>query len=532
MMSNANSSWRQTRWQRPPRRGFTLLEVLVSIALVLIIILGVNQVFALTSQAVGAGNAVSTIVRDARSAQSIITEDLGNAEILRAPFFLIQSEVLLAFRNRADQLADIDYSPANTNRAQVEASVLSVDRDRNGRENDAGDSASRAFLTTRTHRADILKFFTRQTGRRQTGNAGSYTSGISSSEQYVVYGHLRQPSLPDNLQTGRLPGIGPSGTVLRPIGGSSASAPTDGSDNPNNFYATQWILGRNAFLLRDPEVVGSNRIIREPAGGPSTSATNATYYGRGASGYQPNNNSGAPFTESSQATTDGSSLIGTELIQYSIYDLIGVPMERYRSEFLPNYILIGGRQTTWTNAFAYRHTGYPAPSRPLSSQGVARTVPCFIPACTQFVVEYAGDFVTQDPNTGAVTAVADATGAGTDTLIDYNVVTDNSVTRRVIRWYGFPRDVNSDGRIIAAADVVPLRDFLSTQMLFERNVPARATDYGNLQGVAANAIYRCAWGPDTAGLPAPKMIRILMAIDDPAARVANEQFFEFIVELP
>ncbi|QOV91770.1 PulJ/GspJ family protein [Humisphaera borealis] len=516
----------------PRRSGFTLLEVLVSISLVLLIILGVNQVFALTSRAVGAGNALSTAVRDARNVQSIITNDLSNAEIERAPFLYLDSEVMLAFRNKEEQLADIDFNPASTARGTVETSLLTVDRDKNGRENDPGDQTPRAFLTSRTHRTDVLKFFSRQSGRRQTGNKTTFVSGVSASEQYITYGHVRQPAVIDNLTTGQLPGIGPTGTAL------TLAA------NPNNFYATQWVLGRVVFLLREPEISGSNKIIRDTTlpGSPQQ-----TYYGRGNSATPASSMS--PFSENSQSTTTGT-MIASELIQYSFYDLMGMGMERHRTDIMP-FFINAGRQATWHDAIAFRHSAYPAPSRPLTSQGVARTVPCFVKSCTQFVVEYAGDFMRQkddgtqdpDPSTGPGSGkwFADGSGNGTDGVIDYNVSNEGGVLKRSIRWYGFPRDVNNDGKIVrntgptsTNADVVPLRDYTSTPLKFERTVlpiPA-GNDYGTAQGVGTNAHYRCVWGPDTSSYPRPKMIRIVMAVDDPAARIAREQYYEYVVELP
>jgi hypothetical protein len=122
-------------------------------------------------------------------------------------------------------------------------------------------------------------------------------------------------------------------------------------------------------------------------------------------------------------------------------------------------------------------------------------VPYFLGHCTQFVVEYAGDFLNQaeyDPAKGNVTpgAVIDAakymdskdpndppqiyTGT-TDGKIDYIVdtsadpidpadpahsPTDQSKWVRRIRWYGLPRDVNGDGKI-TINDVVPLKDVLA-----------------------------------------------------------------------
>src|SRR5688572_18149380 len=59
--------------------GFTLIKLMVSIELVLIIILGVNQVFSITSRTVGAGQALSAAVRDNRNLQYSFFSDVRNA---------------------------------------------------------------------------------------------------------------------------------------------------------------------------------------------------------------------------------------------------------------------------------------------------------------------------------------------------------------------------------------------------------------------------------------------------------------------
>ncbi len=105
---------------RPGRPAFTLTEVLISVALVLVLILGVNQVFSLTGRAVGAGQAISEITRQARGAQSVFTQDLANADFDRCPFVWINSTTMAAFRNKADQTADIDFNPALQTAATVD----------------------------------------------------------------------------------------------------------------------------------------------------------------------------------------------------------------------------------------------------------------------------------------------------------------------------------------------------------------------------------------------------------------------------
>jgi prepilin-type N-terminal cleavage/methylation domain-containing protein len=494
------------------RPAFTLVEVLISIALVLIIILGVNQVFALTSRTIGAGNAMSTIVRDARNAQTVFTRDVAGIEIDRAPFFILKSEVFVGFRNRADQLSDRDYVITDRNQGNTDRRIATIDRDGNGTE----ELTPRALLSQRTHRADQVHFFVRSSRTRQTGGPNSFSSNVASSEQYVTYGHVRQPSRYVNPSSpsftgvdglGHLPGIVASNAT--PAGGCETP-----NTNPNNFYATQWVLGRHSLLLREPV---ANVIKDNVTGDPQF------YYAKSTTVPM------SPLAGQSPAT-DGGTTKANHWIEHAFYDLAGTSIEKFRSD-MPTPL-----PANWWNTFIVRSNGSPSPNRPLTWDGVARTVPCLVPSCTQFVVEFAGDFISQNA-AGGTTGVASASG-GTDGVVDFILVPGTG--ERVIRWYGFPRDVTGDGSITRARDVVPLRDVAGQQLAFERQVPTQRTEYAAPVGaaqittdpVAASAQYRCVWGPDTASLPRPKMLRIVMAIDDPAARIGGEQYFEFVVELP
>src|SRR6476646_4004668 len=59
-------------------RAFTLVELMVSIAVALLLILGVNQVFRATSQTTGAGQALSTEQRYSRTVKTTLSNDLHN----------------------------------------------------------------------------------------------------------------------------------------------------------------------------------------------------------------------------------------------------------------------------------------------------------------------------------------------------------------------------------------------------------------------------------------------------------------------
>jgi hypothetical protein len=188
------------------------------------------------------------------------------------------------------------------------------------------------------------------------------------------------------------------------------------------------------------------------------------------------------------------------------------------------------------------------------SASAAQTTPIFVRGCTQFIVEFAGDYARQDPATGQFQA------AGQDGQIDFIVdqpTSDPATWTRRIRWYGFPRDVCSasksgqdipgapvpDGQI-TQFDVVPVSWYLgvNNRQTFERSVPTNPglpmtqmpfnTTGVNYLPVMVSPAYICAWGPDVPANLRPKLIRITIAIDEPTGRLNTEQTYEFIYALP
>lgn len=577
----------------PARRsGFTLTEVLISVALVLVIILGINQIFSIASRAVGGGQGLSELTRIGRVAQATFSEDLSHIEIDRAPFLIIRGQTIPAFRDKADQLRDRNFvaSPTPT-LANADTWVRSYDPSNDGNE----ILFPRALLIgPRNHRTDQLIFFTRSPVRRQTGEfsgaATSYIDDLTSTEAYVCYGHLKQPDnsqLPPAVQNvssreGRPPGIYPTGTTT--IG----TTPLVPSNNANNFYATQWVLGRNVMVLRDPK--------RSTAGGPyevRDSFNNIVKFaGRGAGA-----NTAVPFTINSRlVVADETTGSPDELVQFSLCDVAGTSMQRFRDVLMSQFAYPNSPSATtgtarynplWYQSLVFRYAGFPTPTRPLTAEGVARTVPCFVPHCTQFIVEYAGDFLSQDSNStsatyGKIVNFADGNGGGTDGEIDFTVV--NGV--RQIRWYGYPRDTGQppnaanpnidptkpDGHIFFppavneanVPDVIPLwatiqnatvpnasaayikqygfpfergygpagagYTFTNTITAIQSVTPVTNNDYAT-ESLPFKAEYWCVWGPDTANFPRPKMLRITMVVDDPLNRTPARSF-EYVFKLP
>jgi prepilin-type N-terminal cleavage/methylation domain-containing protein len=405
--------------------GFTLIELMISIALVLLLMVGINQVFKVTGETVGTSQTIADGVRDARAVQSVMADDMAHMLTGRdSPCMIIRSERTAAFKDRKDELGDRDYSATLNTPSAVDDSIRTTDMDGDNVEDPPTSASSpdvipRAIYGVRNRRIDQINFFARGTFRRQTGNDGTYVADMSSNAAWIWYGHLKQPDSTGAANQYKLLGTGvPDLLSGDPIGTFQT--------NPNNFYSSQWILGRMIVLLRTPTTPGN--VINDDEGV-------SQYYVGAAGGLSPF----APLGQESRATTS------TRWdVQWSRFDLAGVegtgdPVQSF------NTVLATGMGTYpefWAGAqgMMYRFQGSPYPLKPLSAEGMARVAPTLLQHCSQFMVEFAGDFLSQDdaptlpdgsinPNYGAVTALQP------DNQIDFIINEQTKV--KTIRWYGF-----------------------------------------------------------------------------------------------
>jgi len=525
-------------------QGFTLVELIISIGLVLIIMLGVNFVFKMTSDTITAGQTLSETVRNNRAAQSVLQDDFAKYAP-DGPSLLLRSQSQLAFRNRVDQEGDTDGNKAT------------IDYDGDSAFTGPGENASPALPSQRSHRLDILSFFGKGKFSRATGGdvgrnlansatadpTGPLISDMSANEAWIWYGHL---VLPNNNGSFYLDNVAAPKTY--PGVGTKDS-------NPNNFYASSWALGRLGHLLVEPFDQDSNSgtpdVIMDRASG--STAAKQVFIGRSPTA---NPDSSSPFTPGSTAYSQraaGSTVSrGANFIYLrdSRYDLIGVSVENFQT-IMKEVVRLAGATTDWWSEMmlSERFETNPALVRPISASAVAAQSPIFMQGCTQFIVEYAGDFVAQfnDPdlaNFGQVSGAFNSPTPTTDGEIDFVVINN----RKQIRWYGMPRDTSGDGKIPRAAananvnqmvDVVPLRDMLTLAgagngpAIFEKDVNAdlpTAADYAAPGALAFANSYTCAWGP--ADNVRPRMIRLTIVIDDPNGRLPDGQTYEYVFSLP
>jgi prepilin-type N-terminal cleavage/methylation domain-containing protein len=547
------------------RPAFTLVELMVSIALVLILMYGVTQVFSTTQSVVSSNQAISNATRDARSAQTVLSRDFDSFAG-DGPFIIIHNEYRPAFRTRAELNGDRDYATATTPAARDNA-ILTRDIDGDNVEGGAGETTAPAEINERNHRIDTLSFFTRGLFKRQTGGAmpngdSPFLANMTGTEAFVWYGHLRLANNAGALTAQQDPGQGT-------IGNNSA-----------NLFAASWAFGREAVLLKAES--------RDPNTGQLSITDNSNppqqqIYYKGALPL-------SPLAVNSPATA------GTFLIQSSRYDLAGIGMSDYRAKLITFLNNPANANVAWwdqlfsgSSAAAQANAGLvptrffasPLVTKPITPASLSQLAPMFLPGCSSIIVEYAGDFVGQDntvytgtsntisPTWGDVVSVykptnpnAPPAAIGTDGVIDYIPVVPGPgspagvlpTTR--IRWYGAPRNIfgttSATGALsipgwTAAAksrnltEVVPLRDlwrtlpieaFNQTGAPFEKNVntsiPSKP-DYFGANGLPVGAEYTVAFGPLD---PKPKMIRLTFTMDDPLGRTTSGVTWEMVFTLP
>lgn len=558
-----------------PVRGFTLVELMISIALVLLLMVGINQVFKVTGETVGTSQTIAEGVRDARAAQSVMGGDIGKMVTeSESPCLLLRSQRIAAFRNRADELADRDYAAvAGTTQDPVDRAIRTIDLDGDGAETTGTvDEIPRAILGARNRRIDQISFFARGNFPRQTGNDGEFIADMSSNEAWITYGHLKQPGTDPNDASGyQHLGTGVADTTATPL---------TSQNNPSNFFSSQWILGRMVMLLRAPDTSsGFPGEIEDNSTPPRLQTFIARSTGATAASVGPLGLTSVAYGSSAAVPPPAT---GDWRIGWSRFDLAGTTIADFKT-ILTNAFPVNATWYSGSDGLIYRFQGSLIPNKPLTSEGLARVSPTLLENCSQFIVEYAGDFLTQDNDPLSSTyGYVQTTPVGGDPLRpdgEIDVVV-NPVTRvKSIRWYGFPRDTSSnnaanpgqpDGRIVgvldatvgtfganALCDVVPLRDVALTTAIvpagypgyfpFERDLadpqtglPARADYASKSAGLNLRSRYECVWGPDLTDLsvnpagvptPYPAYIRFVYTIDDPTGRIAEGQTFEYVFKV-
>lgn len=496
---------RSARRQRP--RAFTLIEVLISIAIALVLILGISSIFGMAQRTTGAGTQVLAAADTSRGMAAMFQSDvLSIADGADSPGIAIISYPAAAFRNRVDMQQDNDGKPTTINDPANPGASLNPELT--------------TEISDRVHRVDVLCFFARGRFARRTGQAPASPSQFdptclisptSTREAFIWYGHL---GLPDNPTISSWKPAQPqNGTFFAPGQGTAAT-------NQNNFFASDWILGRQVMLLSPPP----------PSGKWETHIL-------GLSSNQDPLLLGATSPNSQAQSSDGIPLFASR------YDLADATISTYTQEITKvpyrnwfqgcSGMLIAGPQQVRYAANPFIQKPGTTGGNPTQTLGaaIAQASPVFVRGCSQFIVEFAGDYLDQTAATPVL---------GQDGQIDYTV--DPVTKAHLVRWYGFPRDTSGTGTVDTSHGVIPLSTLLATAPApFERKVPngsappwVSSTSTSNGMPATYAQPYVCAWDQftDQYHIPRPKMLRITIAVDEPTGHLNTQQLFEYILNLP
>ncbi len=544
------------------RAAFTLIEVMVSIAVALILLLGVNQVFKASSELAGSGQALSHDQQLSHTVKQVITNDLKRGA-WDSGVLAIRCEQRYAFRNSLDRQGAQSPDPSQD--------PLWVAN---------GGTIPAYIVNRRSHRIDRIGFFARGLFSRQTTPPNMTPQPLTvlnrANEAWIWFGHL---SLPNNkFVSGSFPS-----QWFTPVDATAGFfSPGDpNTNNDNNFDASDWILGRFATLLGGSEATDSQN--PDTLVGPGSISPPFL----------------APLTFDSFALKSNSG--GTDTAEMSLHDFARTSISDYTTQ-LAQFMVSGSGDPNWMNWMIgydtgrktdHRYRGVPfIPSTvdpgsprvtPVSLEWLA---PCMAKGCAQFIVEYAGNYLTQNDDPGQSDdgkVLNPRPDPNNPNHIDYvmsTVVDPQTNTTsyiRKIRWYGFPRDVNGQPGI-QYDDVLPLRDvialsgFTNTGFFppfesFGAGFPPAQTSPGSIDYSAlqvpntpsnpqsnVDTSYACGWGAAIPPFPnkplpsssavtppvqwtswptygLPKLLRITIALDDGSGRLADAQFYEFVIDL-
>ena len=224
--------------RRGQRRGFTLTELLVAVAVLLVVIIATARIFGTVTKVTGAGQANADLLQTAQTIERQIRADLAN--LSRDGFMLIESVEV----------------PNNVNGA-------------------ASPLLNSALATTATLRCDRLVFFVEGqfSSTQFAGSQAKHTSGgdtfypnKQATAARIYYGHGVQLKNADPLTDAFLPL-----SNNQPLLPWTFDSPADGPDlsirnwntgayikdiNASQPGAREWILARQPILLADDGVNG------------------------------------------------------------------------------------------------------------------------------------------------------------------------------------------------------------------------------------------------------------------------------------
>lgn len=593
---------------QPRRRashGFTLTEILVALALVVLLLLGVSRVFTLTAETIRRGQNFSNAIRVQKSIGQLLANDivgyaasidpdrfdLGNLDpnsgnvpltdtVNGPPFLIISNYRVPAYRDADEQKSDPtapQITDTFTNRSNA---IRSIDLNNDGDDTDPGETVS-IYSPLRNYRCDTITFFSKgtflsQIGAWQSANNSLANAGVSADYAMIHYGHLRLFNSDLLELNDSFAGYGTPGESLTPLGRRDLDRRYP---NRNNEYASQFTLGRVQMLLKPlqllprPTGLDTWRVVDSKgdlvpviarnwpnASADSVNGSRSPFGMDSKLVLQVNNTfTGAEYirTDNFKPTTSAANTFDHQMMRT---DVLGVSMAEAVDRM--RQVITNSNPATfnwWNNlpgeTNEQRYLGNPFPQRPFDINTLSQAQHIVSAGVTNFIIEFAGDFVTQNPVNGVITGVVSTANPGDG--IDYYIETVQdrngvNTTVRHIRWYGLPRDGDNDGVIrfaLDSPDVVPVRDVRGSVAPFERRVPPVAANYLTVISEVGTSpdgsSYLCAWSPfelDPTNSQAdittpsyfagvPSMVRVIVEVVDPATPGSQPLRQEYIFPL-
>lgn len=519
--------WTRITLASSHRRGFTLTELLIAIAVLIVVILAASRIFATASQVTGIGQATSDVLTEAAAIERNLRKDIEQ----------LSYEGVFAIRN------------------------VAVRNDINGPALLNPELEPDAWL-----RCDQLVFFTDgvQNSHAARQTQGAFSKG-QSTESFVYYGHAFQlpgakPFQQQSVDRGVAHDVDPNTTVYPWTAGQvsmvntvfGTAAATGGSLGTGMYAfsgggthpiaqpgARQWLLSRNAAILLDddqqnPNLNSKGVFLDQTPTARSILLNNVALPGLGAAFLSPQIRDGRRDAAATQLA---------DIRQRILFE--GPDWQADQRAYILN------------NLVYYPRAERVAPSTHRIDQALTNHV--LSSSCSSFIVEWTydlgvGEATNSNPITGGSTTYSGLSNFGTNTpSAAYEPVGE-------IRWFGLSDA--SRGVFPYSFDQWP-DDWEGQIWRFNNITGGSSTEWtilsDNIEQLVTHSRYHeelnYVFGfnqdrpflhpvtglpdpslgvPDTdaAYTPWPSALRITMVLHDPAANLEGGRTFQFIVRLP
>ncbi len=274
-MNHSHADQRQDRARRT-RRGFTLAELVVAVGLVVILTLGIGQLFGTVTRLTGTGSAIAELDALARVVESQMRED---AEAFRALRATGDGGTFLAIRQR--RLGDANFDGDADDPGERLLFISRRDRDTDAR---AGRPPFSENSLAATVRLDEVAFL--------IGGSGRYFSyqqselGLTDVQELfalVQYGHGLRPRLDPEFDPTETDLNDRSSIQLRQYVADGADpqefmGTAFGAPGTRNEFAGEFVLGRQQIVLFGGLASGFADDFGTPVPDPESPITNQREY--------------------------------------------------------------------------------------------------------------------------------------------------------------------------------------------------------------------------------------------------------------